>query len=433
MNLRRTCVPLVVAVLLAVGPASAGDWPQWRGPLRDARSAETGLLQEWPEAGPPLLWRASGFGSGYSSLAVVGGRVFTMGDIGKDQFLIAASDEDGAILWKQRVGPAWAEEMFGGSRGTPTVDGARVYALGTDGDLLCADLRTGEALWRRNLPRDFSGRMMFAGGRYDWRFSESPLVDGDRLIVTPGVKGAALVALNKLTGEELWRASIPDLGQAGLDGAGYASAVISEAAGVRQYVQLLGRGLVGIEARTGRFLWGYNRIANSVANIPTPIVFDDHVFASTGYGAGAVLLKLQKSEAGVEAREVYFLQADTMQNHHGGLVLHDGHVYSGTGLNKGFPLCVEAATGKVRWGPIRNAGRNSAAVLYADGRLYYRYQGGRMILIEATPEGYRERGSFMIPDVEKESWSHPVVANRRLYLREQDQLLVYDIAAQPAN
>lgn len=416
------------AGLLLVGdPALSADWPQWRGPLRDAHSAETGLLQAWPEGGPELLWRSRGFGSGYSSVAVAGGRIFTMGDIGEDQYLFAASDEDGSILWKQRVGPAWTEAMFGGSRGTPTVDGDRVYALGTDGDLLCAAVKNGEVVWRRNLAKDFSGKMMYAGGRYDWRFSESPLVDGERLIVTPGVVGAALVALNKATGEEIWRAAIPRLGEQGLDGAGYSSAVISEAAGVRQYVQLLGRGLVGIEAETGRFVWGYNRIANGVANIPTPIVSGDHVFASSGYGSGAVLLKLSKSETGVAAREVYFLTADQMQNHHGGMVLHDGHVYSGTGLNKGFPLCVEFETGKVKWGPVRNEGRNSAAPVYADGRLYYRYQNGLMLLVEATPEGYREHGSFTIPDVKKESWAHPVVVNRKLYLREQDHLLVYDV------
>jgi outer membrane protein assembly factor BamB len=421
--------------MLLAGAVQAADWPQWRGPSRDARSAEAGLLQVWPEGGPPLAWRATGFGAGYSSLAVVGERLFTLGDIGEDQFLIAASTADGEILWKQRIGPAWAEQMYGGSRGTPTVDGDRVCALGTDGDLLCAETKSGKPLWRRNLPRDFAGAMMFAGGRYDWRFSESPLIDGERLIVSPGHGEAAVVALNKKTGEELWRVALPELGDNGLDGAAYASAVVSEAGGVRQYVQLLGRGLVGVEAATGKFLWGYNRIANQVANIPTPIVFGDHVFASSGYGTGAVLLKIEKAGEGLAARELYFLEADTMQNHHGGLVLHEGHVYSGTGHNKGFPLCVEAATGKVKWGPIRNDGRNSASLIFADGRLYMRYQNGLMLLVEATPEGYRERGSFVIPDVEKESWSHPVISGGRLYLREQDHLLVYDLkdAAKPAS
>jgi len=205
--------------------------------------------------------------------------------------------------------------------------------------------------------------------------------------------------------------------------------VASESAGVRQYVQLLGRGLVGIEADTGKFLWGYNKIANHVANIPTPIIDGEQVFSSTGYGAGAVLLRLGEAQGGVSAEEVYFLEADTMQNHHGGMVLHEGHVYSGTGHNKGFPLCVELKTGEVKWGPIRNAGKNSAAVAYADGRIYMRYQNGLMLLIDAGPKMYRERGSFMIPDVEKESWSHPVIADGTLYLREQDTMLAYDVRA----
>lgn len=420
---------LVLALLLAA-PATvvAADWPQWRGSMRDGRSAETGLLQQWPEGGPRLLLRTSGFGAGYSSLAVAGGKVFTLGDIGEDQHLFAASEKNGQILWRTRVGPAWSDPMFGGARSTPTVDGSRVYALGTDGALLCADAGSGKPLWRRHLVKDFSGKMMFAGDRYDWRFSESPLVDGTRLIVSPGARNAAMIALDKETGALIWRASVPDLGERGLDGAGYASAVVSEAGGIRQYVQLLGRGLVGIAAENGHFLWGYNRIANHVANIPTPLVFGDHVFASSGYGAGAVLLKLEPSGKGIAAREVYFLESDTMQNHHGGLILHEGHVYSGTGLNKGFPLCVELKTGGVKWGPIRNHGSGSAAPTYADGRLYLRYQNGLMLLIEATPDGYQERGGFMIPGVVKESWSHPVIAGRRLFLREQDQLLVYDIA-----
>ena len=339
---------LSIGFLTLATTVAAAEWPQWRGLQRDARSAETGLLQEWPDGGPAMLWRATGFGAGYSSLAVAGGRIFTTGDIGEDQFLIAASGEDGRILWKQRIGPAWTEEMYGGARGTPTVDGNHVYAMGTDGDLICAKVKTGKVVWRRNLVKDFAGQLMIAGGRYDWRFSESPLVDGDRVIVTPGVDKAAMVALNKKTGKEIWRAAIPALGERGLDGAGYSSAVVSEAAGIHQYVQLLGRGLVGVEAETGRFLWGYNRIANDVANIPTPIVSGDLVFASTGYGTGSALLKLEKDGDGVKAREIYFLEADTMQNHHGGVVLHEGYLYSGTGHNKGFPLCVQLDTGNIK-------------------------------------------------------------------------------------
>ena len=417
---------LALIGLAEAAPLNAADWPQWRGASRDGRSGDRGLLGAWPEGGPPLIWRGRGMGGGFSSLAVAGDSIYTMGDVGEDQFVIAAKRSDGSVLWKTRVGPRW-EDKYLGARSTPTVDGNRVYALGTEGDLVCLDAANGKELWRRSLPDDFGGKMMEIQGTH-WKFSESPLVDGDRVVVTPGGRGAALVALNKKTGEELWRSDIPELGEKGADGAAYSSVVVSEAGGVRQYVQLLGRGLVGVEASTGRFLWGYNRVANNVANVPTPLIRDDLVFASTGYGTGAALLRLLPKEGGIEAREVYFLEADTVQNHHGGMILAGDHVYLGSGHNKGFPLAVELATGKVVWGPERNAGSGSAAVAYADGRLYFRYQNGMMVLIEATPEGYREHGSFEIPDVETFSWSHPVIVDGRLYLREQDHLFCYDVS-----
>jgi len=202
---------------------------------------------------------------------------------------------------------------------------------------------------------------------------------------------------------------------------------VSEAGGVRQYVQFIGRGVIGIEAETGKFLWGYNGVANDVANIPTPIVDGNRVFASSGYGTGSALIELTKTDDGVAAREVYFIDPEKMQNHHGGLILHDGYVYTGSGHNKGFPVSVELASGEIAWGPVRNEGKDSAAIAYADDRLYFRYQNGLMVLVEATPEAYRERGSFMIPDVERQSWAHPVISGGKLYLREQDNLFCYDV------
>lgn len=418
----------LIRTVASVPALAAADWPQWRGPERNGRSPETGLLAAWPAGGPPLAWRASGMGAGYASLAVVGERIYTSGDHGDAQHLVAVRRADGSPLWKTRIGPAWDDEYLG-ARSTPTVDGDRVYVISTEGDVVCADAESGREIWRRSLAKDFGGALMLAMGQYSWKFAESPLVDGDRVIVTPGARDAALVALDKKTGEEVWRAKIPELGPSGADGAGYSSVVVADAAGTRQYVQLLGRGLVGVEAATGRFLWGYNRIANGVANIATPIVDGDSVFASTGYDTGAVLLRLSPGDGGVEAREVYFLEADVFQNHHGGLILHEGHVYTGTGHNKGFPLCVEHRTGKVAWGPVRTEGRGSSAVTYADGHLYFRFQDGTMVLVEATPEEYREQGTFKIPDVHQFSWSHPVISGGILYLREQDNLFAYDVRA----
>lgn len=429
--LRLALVALLAAAPLAIGPAAADDWPGWRGPHRDGRSPETGLLQSWPEGGPPLAWKSTGFGAGFSSVSVADGRIFTLGDLDDGQYAIARRQSDGSPLWRTRIGPRW-EDRFPGPRSTPTVDGERIYVMGTEGDLVCLETATGKELWRRSLPRDFGGRLMQAQGRIDWRFAESPLVDGGRVIVTPGAAEAALVALDKTTGKEIWRAAVPSLGERGDDGAAYSSAVISHGGGVEQYVQFLGRGVVGIEAASGRFLWGYNRIANDVANIATPLVDGDHVFVSSGYGTGSALLRLSADgEGGVRAEEVYFLDATTMQNHHGGLILDRGTVYTGSGHNKGFPLAAELATGEVAWGPVRNAGENSAALTYADGRLYFRYQNGLMVLVEATPEAYREHGSFMIPEVKRESWPHPVIAGGRLYLREQDALYAYDLRPEP--
>jgi outer membrane protein assembly factor BamB len=372
------------------------------------------------------VWKATGAGAGFSSVAVSGGRVITLGDRDGAQAVIAFDEADGKPLWTAKVGPPWNDPM-GGPRGTPTVSEGLVYAIGTEGDLVCVEAATGKERWRKSLVGDFGGSMMSG-----WRFSESPLVDGDRVIVTPGARGAALVALDKRTGKEVWRSAMPDLGPKGKDGAGYSSVVISNAAGVKQYVQLLGRGLVGVRAEDGKVLWGYNRIANDVANISTPVVLGNWVFASTGYQTGSAFLELTKEARGdgLHVNEVYFLEPKTFQNHHGGFVLVANKVYGGHGHKKGFPICIELTTGKVVWGgDIRNAGQGSAAVAYADGNLYFRYENGVMVLIRATPDGYQEKGSFTIPDVRNPSWSHPVIAGGRLYLREQDALYAYDVKA----
>lgn len=429
LRARRVLVATLAAFVVAsLSPAAAADWPGWRGPNRDGVSNETGLLPQWGPEGPPLAWKAKGVGSGFASVAVAGERLYTMGDEGGGQHLFALKREGGALVWKTRVGEPLVDSR-GGARSTPVVDGDRVYAIGSAGDLVCLDAAGGKLVWSKNLERDYGGQMMSR-----WMWSESPLVDGDRLVFTPGGREAALVAVDKKTGRDVWRSRIPDLGPAGKDGAGYSSIVISNAVGVKQYVQLLGRGLVGIRASDGAYLWGYNRVANGVANISTPIVRANWVFASTGYQTGSVLLELSRSGDGVAAKELYFLDSKTLQNHHGGLVLVANHVYAGHGHNKGFPICVDFVTGKVAWGgDIRNAGNGSAAVMYADGRLYFRYENGVVVLIEASPGGYAEKGSFTIPDVRDPSWAHLAIADGRMYVREQDNLYCYDLRAAKAS
>ncbi len=392
------------------------DWPQWRGPNRDAVSTETGLLKDWPDDGPPLLWTAKGLGRGMSSVSVADGRIFTMGNRGGKVHLIALDAEKGEKIWSSPL------EADGDPNGTPTIDGEHAFAVTYNGALVCAETTTGRVLWQKDFLKDFGGKVP------TWGYSESPLVDGDLVVCTPVRERALIVALNKTTGETVWKTTAPaEMQGQGHGGAGYSSIVIGQGAGVRQYVQLVGNGVIGVSPADGTPLWGYNRIANDVANIPTPIVHEDYVFTSTGYGAGAALLRLEPSANGVKVNEVYFHRGNRMQNHHGGMVLVDGYVYFGHGQNQGLPTCVELLTGKIAWGPVRGPGEESAAVLYADGHLYFRYQNAVMALIEATPQAYRLKASFELPSHLDNSWPHPVIANGRLYLRDQDVLMCYDL------
>ncbi|MEN9574268.1 MAG: Serine/threonine-protein kinase AfsK [Verrucomicrobiota bacterium] len=420
--------PLLLALALvttATATASAPDWPQWRGPKQDGISTEKGLLKEWPSDGPPLAWRTKGVGSGMSSVSIANGRIYTLGKRNRDGaqgvFVTALNLADGSEAW------ATAITTGGGPNpnGTPTVDGKLLYAVGNNGDLACLESDTGKLVWKKNFSADFGGKCMSG-----WGYSESPLVDGDRLIVVPGAPDAGIAALNKQTGEVIWKSEQPDIGRAGKDGAGYTGVVISQAAGVKQYVTLTGRGLVGVRASDGKFLWGYNRIANGTADIPTPIVKGDYVFGSSGYGdGGTALVKLVKDGDGVKAEEVYYLKAGELQNHHGGMILMGDHVYLGHGHNNGFPTCIELMTGKVVWGKERGPGSGSAAIVMADGHLYFRYEDAVMALIEATPKGYSLKSSFTLASKNGKSWPHPVIHNGKLYLRDQDTLLCYDVKA----
>jgi outer membrane protein assembly factor BamB len=427
--MKRTLPLLAVCcILTSTLTAAAGDWPSWRGPNRDGISLEKNLLAEWSDDGPPLAWQVEGVGRGYSSLVVSEDRIFTMGEANKDKdnprkkrcYLIALSSKDGSELW--------ATEVSGGNPNcTPTVDGDRVYALARDGVLACINAESGELLWNKSYPQDFGGKMMSG-----WGYSESPLIDGDRLICTPGSSDAMIAALDKATGSVIWQSSVSDLGSRGRDGAAYSSIVISEAAGVKQYVQLTGRGIVSVDAEDGTLLWSYNRIANGTANISTPLVRGDHVFCSTGYGTGAALLKIVRDGDALKAEEVYFLNARDMQNHHGGMVLFGDHIYCGNGHNKGFPLCINLLTGEQAWNGGRGPGGGSAAVLLADGHLYFRYEDGTMALIEATPDEYRLKGEFKVATAasKNRNWQHPVIVDGLLYIRDQNTLMCYDIRKQ---
>jgi alcohol dehydrogenase (cytochrome c) len=605
-KLRRYPKPLIgilgAAVLLA--RASADDWPQWQGPNRNAISKETGLLKEWPKDGPPLAWKITGLGGGDSAPAIAAGRIYGMANRGEDEIVWALSEADGKTVWVSRLGPAFAQRPSQGKEGpscTPTVDGDRLYVEGLGGEVSCLQVSDGKILWQRSLTRDFGGRLPM------WSYRESPLVDGDKVICTPGAQDAMLVALDKLTGKTIWKSAVPastggetaspggpgggrgnfggfsvaagvapqmfaqadankdqklaraefialadtwfdrldpektgkvtaeqfaerfydavpraqnpgmpdpapgqrrpsrstapaffapadadkdgsltrlelkntftkwydqwdtDKGAAlteekfrsglsaalpqpamggggggggsggrgsfggGGGGAAYASVIAIDFEGQRQYVQLTARGLIGVAAADGKFLWRYDRPANGMGiNCSTPLYQDGVVFAASAYGAGGGAVKLSKDgNSGVKAQEVWFSR--NMENHHGGVVLIDGWLYGANGGNGGgYPVCLDFKTGEVLWNE-RDAGKRrvrKGSITVADGRLYYRTEEGSILLIEPSAKEYRERGRFEQPDRTKlPAWAHPVIANGKLYIRDQDTLFCYDVKA----
>jgi outer membrane protein assembly factor BamB len=419
-------ISLLTSALWGLEPKRTQDWPQWRGPNRDNISGFTGISTNWQANPPTLEWKLDGMGQGYASISVVGDRLYTTGNLDNSQCVIAVDLNTHQIAWKTPLTESVPKHGHDGSRCTPAVDGDRIYAITSNGQISCLKVADGSVVWKKVFKDEWKGQMMSG-----WGFSESPLVDGDHVLCTPGSPDAMIVCLNKNTGDEIWRSAVPDGGGKGKPGAGYSVMTISEAAGVKQYVQLIGRGLIGVRASDGKLLWSYNKIANGTADIPTPIVYGDYVFGSTGYGdGGSALLKLVKKDDGIEAEEKYYRPANELQNHHGGMVLVGDYLYFGEGHNNGFPVCVDMLSGENKWGgKIRGAGTGSAAITFVDGHLIFRYQNGEVALVEATPTEYKLKGSFK-PEVQiSNSWAHPVVCAGKLYLREQNTLMCYNLTA----
>jgi outer membrane protein assembly factor BamB len=421
MNTRLKLLVAGSALFLSVDLLQADDFPQWRGPNRDGISREAGLLKSWPKEGPKLLWQVKTVGGGYSTPAVAGDQLFLLGNEGLDnEFVKALSTQDGKGLWTTRIGKVGEpnqQPAYPGTRSTATVSGDSVYALGSDGDLACIDKTTGKIRWQKNVRAEFGGKP----GR--WAYSESPLVDGDAVVCTPGGESATLVALNKNTGELIWKAAVP-----GGDAAGYASIVISQAGGLKQYVQFVEKGLVGIDAKTGKFLWRWDRPAqNSPANIPTPIVFEDYVFAASNRGGGGVA-KLGVKDGAVEVEPVYFEQK--VPSAIGGAIKVGKELYGTTGQSM---LCLDFLTGQIKW---EDRGLGAASLCYAQGLFFLHAESGEVALVEASPEGYRERSSFTPPDMPERgrgvrAWAYPIVANGRLYIRDLNSLWSFDIRDRP--
>lgn len=382
---------------------SAADWPQWRGPNRDGISAETGLLSAWPQGGPPVVWKAEGLGEGYSSLAIAGGRIYTQGQRGKQEFVLALDVKTGKKVWETPTSRDFRNDRGDGPRGTPTLDGDRLYAMTGDGVLVCLDKATGKIVWSENVAQKYRGEIP------QWGYSESPLIDGGRLIVMPGGRGASVVSLSKTDGSLQWKA--------GSDRAGYSSAIVVNVGGVRQVIALSGESALGVEEDNGELLWRYGKVSNRTANIATPIYHDGEAFLSSAYGTGCALLKLGPKTMS----EVYF--SGDMKNHYSTSVLVGDTLY---GYNDSILTAMQFATGKVTW-KNRSVGKGSVA--YADKRLYLLGEDGVVGLAEADADAYKEISRFTISKGGLPTWSPPVIADGKLYLRDQDNLTSYDIKA----
>lgn len=388
--------------------APAADWPQWRGPDRSGVSAETGLLTQWPPSGPPQLWTAQNLGAGYGSLSVAGDRIFVQGLRSRQSVVVALNRADGKEVWSKNLGSGGENDRGSGPRGTPTVDGDRLYVLTESGDLACLK-HDGTAVWQKNILREFGARNI------PWLISESPLVDGSHVIVSPGGRNAGIVALDKMTGATVWTSK--ELS----DEAGYASPIVADVQGVRTIMTYTSDAAVGVRASDGKLMWRYRQAANNTANVATPVFFDNKVFYTSNYGTGGALLGLRAENGEVRAQEIYFTRE--MQNHHGGVVLVNGFLY---GFNNAILTCLEFATGKMMW---RHRSVGKGALTAANGHLYILGEDYVVGLAEASPAGYREKGRFQIRDLGAPAWAHPVVSNGVLYLRNQNVLTSYDIRA----
>ncbi len=319
-----TAAVTLVAGAILIQSAQAGDWPQWRGAKRDGKSTDTGLLKEWPADGPKLAWNVTGIGKGYAGVTVVGNRLYTMGDKDDASYIVACNADDGKVLWSTKVGKAGAPGWggFAGPRCMPTVDGDQLFSVDQWGELVCLSVSDGKEQWRKNYEQDFGAK------RPEWGFTESPLVDGDQVVVTPGGSKGAMVALNRKSGAVVWQSK--DF----TDEAQYSSIIAAEIAGTRQYVQMTMASVAGISPKDGAVLWKVAR-KGATAVIPTPIVEGDFVYVTSGYGSGCNLFKVSSAGGKFTAEQVYANKV--MVNHHGGAVLVGENVY-GYSDGKGLTL-----------------------------------------------------------------------------------------------
>lgn len=409
----RLWTMVVVGMLAAVpsvwtqAPAPA-EWFQWRGPARDGISQETGLLQDWPKAGPPPVWRTTGAGNGYSSFSASGGRLYTLGARAGNEYVMAFDRASGKKVWEYLNGRRYENDRGDGPRSTPTVEDDRLYVLGGSGDLTCLENATGRKIWSINLSQKFGGRNPY------WGYSESPLIVGDRILVNAGGPRASIVAIAKADGATLW--------QNHADEAGYSSPMLLRTGSLNQVIFFTAARTLAVDPRDGRLLWSYHKAANGTANIATPIVRGTRVFVSSDYGTGAALLDIRAAGNLASANEVYFTR--DMRNHHASSVLVDDHIY---GFSSSILTALKFDTGAMAW---RDRSIGKGSLIFADRRLYLYSEDGAVGLAEASPAGYREHGRFSLPQQSGLStWSHPIVSGGLLIIRDQDNVYAYDVRA----
>ena len=418
MRSRLVGIPCVLMLVVAGTVTTAGDWPGWRGPNRDDLSTETGLLKSWPEGGPKKLWTSSQVGIGYSGISVVGDVLYTMGAESKEEtaqeMIYALSVSSGEKLWQSPVGKALDNKWGGGPRCTPTVAGDFVLGIGGQGDVVCVSAKDGSRIWAVSL-KDLGGEIP------NWGYCESPLVDGDRVLCTPGGEQGTVACLNLKTGEKIWQSS--DIKEK----AHYSSVISVDHFGKHEYIQLTELKVFGLDAETGKLLWQADWPGRT-AVIPTPIYHKGNVYVTSGYGVGCMLISVSPDN---QVQKIY--DNKVMKNHHGGVILLNDHIY-GHSDSVGW-VCQNMATGEQVWSEDgKNESKGSLA--FAEGLLYCLKEGsGECMLAEATPSGWKEISKFKLdPQSTQRSdrgkiWTHPTIANGRLYLRDQEMLSSYDIKA----
>jgi outer membrane protein assembly factor BamB len=431
MPLLGMLIPLF-GMLLSANPLAAtaneGDWPQWRGPTRDGHAADQELLETWPKQGPRPSWQFSEAGRGFSSVVVSDDQLFTLGSAEGRCFAICLNLADGSLRWKTDFSPTGTGDDYdlgwgGGPRSTPALSASRLFALSDLGIAACLERSSGQLVWSRNLVTDEGGEIP------DWGYSDSPLIDGDRVLFTPGRENF-LVALNRRTGDRVWSSS--GVG----DSAQYVSVMKGAVGQTRYYLTANQEGLLAFDANSGEKLFANTATGNNVAVVSTPIIHDDWVYHSSGYGGGNVLLRLREAEGGsLEVEQQYHLTGRTMRNHHGGVILADGVIYGFTEANRGLWMAQELSSGLSLWEERLRPNR-SGSICFADGHLYcYNDAEGSIVLVEADRRGWKQKGELTLPQRSRLDrgkgaiWSHPVVARGKLIIRDQEVIHAFDIAA----